>query len=356
MSDSQQLLQKCSSYAPTPTASDLGEMAKQMFSDSAAYTQGCDLSSYFGALAGKLSIGPMGLGGDASFAAQMNGLKKSGCQTFAANLGNFLNACYQAKCIINNDSTSQTQSITSSQNVNVIISGGSTVYNTNCPNGVNIKQAAKLNGRVIVHISTNAASAIKNVVEQAQQNTARQLAKIADGYQSTGSGLAAIQALQQKVVNQDQATALNNAIKNLNNEMALSQNITYEVLAGSTAINVFPCTINQDTIMNVQIASMISAAYSEDFKDSLKLFAKSSQGQTLSVVSAGAPNVVGDFVKNNLSYIIGVIVVVILGIFLLKFLKSKQGQELMSNGIGAVSKKMPAMSKLPITAFRRLKF
>jgi hypothetical protein len=335
---SDQLAQQCATQPQNPSISDLGEMAKQMFGNSAAMTQGCDMTSYYAALAGKGSVGPMGLGGSASFAGQMNGLKKSGCQTIAASLGNFLNACYQAKCIINNDKTSQTTTVTGLNSVNIVVSGGSTAYNTNCPGGTTINQTSNVSAKIITSISTTASNAIQSVVNQAQQTTAQQLAKIADGYQGTGSGAQIIQGLQQKVTNQDQATGLNNAIKTLNTTISSGNTVDYKVLANSSAINVFPCTITQDTLMNVQIASLISAAYSQDFKNSITAFSESTMGQTASVIAEGAPNVVGDFVKNNMMYIIGIVVVVILGFFVMKFMKSKQGQALMSKGMAKLSK------------------
>ena len=90
------------------------------------------------------------------------------------------------------------------------------------------------------------------------------------------------------------------------------------------------------------------------------MFAESKQGQTTSIIAEGAPNVVGDFVKNNMMYIIGVVVVVILGFFLMKFMKSKQGQELMSKGMsslkGAGSSSGGLGSLAKLAAFRKRKY
>jgi len=363
------LAQNCASYAPDVDPSDLGEMSKQMFSNSAALTQGCDLSSYYAALAGKMSVAG-GLA-SSSFAGQVSGLQKSGCQAFAASVGNFLNACYQAKCVVDNDSSSQTIAVTGLQNVNVIVSGGSTAYNTNCPTGVNITQTEQLNAKIISYISESAATAISNIVKQAQATTAQQLQQIKDGYQGTSSGATAIQGIQQKVTNQDQATNLNNTITSLNNNLQAKQNINYEALSGSTAINIFPCTVNQNTLMLVQIASILSTAYSDDFKSAISEFSTSKYGQVQSIISKGAPNVVGQLFKNNLGYIIGIVISVILAFFVLKFLKSKQGQELVSKGIasakggagglskggaGGLPKSVSGMGQLSeLAAFRRYK-
>ena len=122
---------------------------------------------------------------------------------------------------------------------------------------------------------------------------------------------------------QSQSTQVKNAITKVVNNYTVNQNGSINVAAGGVLTVSGPCNVNQTSMMDLQLANIISNAYTSSVSDSIAAFVSGEQGQATSVIAGGAPNVVGAFLENNWMYIIGAIAAVILGVFLLKFLKSK---------------------------------
>ena len=310
----------CQTYKPEQDDSNAGNMGSQLLNSMGA-SKSCDLTSFYASMAGKTSAGPAGMLGSAEFAAQMNGLKKSGCQVMAAVVGNYLNSIYQSRCFIENDASESISSATINQNSSFNVVGpGSKIT---CPGGINVTQTASMQVKSLGNISSSTASMIASITQAGLATTAQQVGKIKDGYQGTDSGAKFLQTIQDKLVEQSQSTQVKNAITKVVNNYTVNQNGSINVAAGGVLTVSGPCNVNQTSMMDLQLANIISNAYTSSVSDSIAAFVSGEQGQATSVISGGAPNVVGAFLENNWMYIIGAIAAVILGVFLLKFLKSK---------------------------------
>ena len=315
----QNLPSTCQTYQPEQDTSNAGNMGSQLLKQLGG-TQSCDLTSYYAALAGKTSAGPAGMLGSAEFAGQMNGLKKSGCQVLAAVVGNYLNSIYQSRCFIENDATSSTTNTTISQNANINVSGPGSKFTCS---KLDINQKAGMSVKSLTNISSSTDSTIASITQAGLATTAKQIGQIKDGYQGTDSGAKFLQTIQNKLVQQSQSTQIKDAITAVVNNYSVDQNGIINVTGGGVFTVDRACNLDQNAIIDLQLANIISNAYTSSVTDSIKQFVTGDQGQAASILSGGAPNVVGAFLENNWMYIIGAIAAVILGVFLLKFLKSK---------------------------------
>lgn len=327
MSDSNQynLPTSCQFYQPQQDTSNAGNMGSQLL-DSMGARQSCDLTSFYAAMAGKASAGPAGMFGGAEFSAQMNGLKKSGCQVMAAIVGNYLNSIYQSRCVIENDSTNTTTDVVIDQTAYLSAAGPGA--GITCSGGIDINMTGSISAKAISKISSSSASTIAGITQAGLATTAQQIGKIKEGYQGTSSGAKYLQTIQDKLVQASQSSSVKNAITSVVNKYTINQKGFIESLSGAPVVSGKQCTITTNALIDLQLANIISNAYTTDLKDAISAFVSGSQGQVTAVVSAGAPDVVGDMLKNNWMYIAGAIAAVILGLFLLKFLKSKNASKM----------------------------
>lgn len=315
----------CANYAPDLDTSNAGVMGSQLLKRLGANVS-CDLSSYYAAMAGKASAGPAGMFGNAEFSAQMNGLKKSGCQVLAAVVGNYLNSIYQARCVIENDSTNTVTSVEVSQNAYISAMGpGSSV---NCLGGIDISQSASIKCKALSNISSSSADAISDVVKAGMATTAGQIGQIKDGFQGTSSGAKYLQTIQDKLIQSSQDSSVKNAITAVINKYSVNPDGSIKAEFGATVNVSGVCKITQNSLLDLQLANIITNAYMATIASSLTSFLNSKEYQNTSVISSGAPDVVGDMLKNNWMYIVGAIVAVVFGVLLLKFAKSKNASKL----------------------------
>lgn len=342
---------QCSAYPPQGNADNVANAASTILSKMSAASQGCDLNSFNTAIAGQIS-GPLGMG-SAGFAAQASDLKKSGCQSLAAIVGNFTNSVYQARCIIENDDVSATTTVSIDQVVNLNAIGPGSSIQSNCPNGSNWTQNADIKAKVISTISKTSSAKIAEIVQQGLKNTADQIGQIKGGYQGTDSGFQALSSIQSKLQNASQSSQLSNTLTKLAENFSINQGFNYNAIAGGK-IGIVPCVWTANAIIDLQIANIVSAAYTSDITSAVSSFLKSTDSQKVSVISQGVPDSIGamfNALKSNWIVIVGIIVFLIIGVAAFKFMKSKQGQKLMqdaSNKIGA--------SKNISMAFRKKQF
>ena len=325
--DSSKLPSSCQSYPPEQDNSNAGVMGSQLLKSMGAQ-EGCDLQSYYAAIGGSASAGPGGMLGSAEFSAQMNGLKKSGCQVMAAVVGNYLNSIYQSRCVIENDSTNVVTNITIENDISFNAIGPNSVISSTCSN-LDWAQNATIQTKALSNISSSSATTIASVAQAGLATTAKQIGRIKEGFQGTSSGSKMIQAIQSKLIQASQSSQVKNAITNIVNKYQITNTMSMSAIAGGALQNIVPCKFTQNAVIDAQLASIISNAYTASVKDSISSFLKSEQGQAISVVSEGAPNVVGAMFANNWMYIVGAIVAVVLGLFLLKFLKSKNANKML---------------------------
>ena len=326
MADLSDLPQKCESYPPNDSTANAGNMAAGVL-DSIGGSQGCDLEQNSFSIGGKVA-GPFGLA-SAAFAAQSNNLKKSGCQTINAVVGNYLNSVYEARCIIQNDTFSSKQIVEINQQMFLNASGaGSVIENKNCPGGMRANLNATMKVTSISSISKSSSDQIARVVSQGMENTASQLQKINEGFQATGSGSTQLSDINSTIRQELNDNSINNTISEAISKYVINQTINAQALAGGKLINVMPCEWNATALMDMQLANVVSSAYSTSTTNAISAFLKSAQAQEQVVITEGAPNAVMAMFSDNMTSIIGVIVLLALAFGVYKFMGNKPGDKL----------------------------
>jgi hypothetical protein len=334
MSSSLNLPSKCNSYAPSKDTANLGAMGNALLDKMGIDREGCDLTSWNAAMAAKASAGPAGLAGKVEASIQASGLTKAGCQAIAVLLGNYYNSIYTARCIIENDKTSTISSLTLSQDASLnAIGPNSRIFcdslTTNLVGGITVK--------TISQISDTSISTIASVAQAGLSNTADQLGIVKDGFQSTDSGSKMIQGMQNELRTQAQDSNVKSAITQAKNMYTVNQNGSINATSGGTVTISGPCKITDNAWIDAQIANIVSNAYQTQISEAFKAFLSSKQSQKHISKNTGVPDDIGAMFKNNWMYIVGAVVAIVLGIILLKFLKSKNAAKL----IEKASKKAP---------------
>lgn len=321
-----------SNYKPVadPANNNIGTMGQMLLGKLSAATQDCNTSAFSAQMAGKMSMGPGGLFGGGSFGASTALTKNSGCQALQTVLGNYLNSIYQSRCLINNTSTVVTVTVTVDQNASMNASGaGTIIYPPNpstCPRP-SINQTVNLKLKDISTMSASTANDMASIVHQGLSNTCGQLMKQSTGFQATPQGLNQIQGIQSKVQQSMADSSITNAIQSASKKISITQNGS--INASNGAVIYAPCSIDQDSILDLQLAEVISEAYATTVKSELSAFLTSAQTQSATIKSAGSPNPFSMF-SNNWGIIIGAVVALILGVVVVKVIKSKTAQQAVS--------------------------
>ena len=309
---------------------NLGQIADQFLNNIGASKQACKLSSFDAAVSGSASMGPMSLGGSAQINANLNSLQKSGCSDLAIVLQNLYNSVAQAKCVITNLGNSSTTTTTVSQLIS--FTGGDNLKVTFPPGCSNPTwtQDATVTFNSFSNINSSVAQTLSSIAQQGLKNTVDQLQANKQGYASTTSGGVMVQGLQNIVSNKDFQTGITKNVSTILNSVNDTQSMP--LIVGNNVEIQLPCTLSQTSLIDLQAASIITAAYTGDFASQLSAFLDASVKQKQENVSSGVEALFDAF-KNNWSYIIAGIIFVIVGVMVLKFLKSKEGQKLVQTGI-----------------------
>jgi hypothetical protein len=305
-------------------------MGQMLLGKLSAATQDCDTDSFSAEIAGKMSMGLGGMLGGAKYDASITQDSNSGCQALQTVLGNYLNSIYQSRCLINNTSALVTVNITVDQNASISASGAGTIVyppNPSTCSRPSITQKVTLQLKDITKMSDSTASNMANIVSQGLQNTTGQLLTQSTGFQATPQGMNQIQAIQSKVKQSLADSSIANAIQNASRAIIVSQNGS--ITASNGAIVYAPCTIDQNSILDLQLAEIISEAYAATVSSELSAFLTSAQTQSADIKNAGAPNAFS-MLSNNWGIIIGAVVALILGVVVVKVIKSKTAQDALS--------------------------
>ena len=321
-----------SNYQPVPDPSNnnIGTMGEMLLGKLSAASQDCDTSSFSAQMAGKMSMGPMGLFGGGEIGASTAFVKTSGCQALQTVLGNYLNSIYQSRCLINNTSSVSSTTVTVEQNASITASGAGTKVlppdPSTCPRP-SIKQKVNLQLKDLSTMNTDTSNTMASIVHQGLSNTCEQLASQSTGFQATPQGLSAIQGIQSKVNQSLSDSTITDNIQSVSKTISVSQNGS--ITASNGAIVYAPCSIDQDSILDLQLAEIISEAYATTVSSELSAFLTSAQKASVDIKSAGSPNPFGMF-SNNWGIIVGVVIALILGVVVVKVIKSKTAQQAVS--------------------------
>jgi hypothetical protein len=342
--------QQCQSAPVDMPPDTLSSIQNSLLSQLGTTKTPCNMSSFNAAMKGSIS-GPLGMA-SGSYGADINSLNKTGCGDVGIVLQNLVNSVVQAKCSMTNLGNTANNTVTAAQLMTVKVGNNSTVY---FPPDAEWTQNLNLTFKSYSNINSSVAQTISAIAQQGLSNTLKQLQANSNGYASTTSGSTLISNMQQNLSNKDTQSLITNNITKAINTINTSQTIGFA--AGDNSTLYLPKTLSQNALVDLQIASIITSAYSGDMSSQLKTFLDNSVIQTQKNKSGGVEDLLNALGGSGgiLPLIIGAVVVIGLGLVLMKFMKSKQGQDMM----GSLSKKAGTLSQpgsLPISAFRRRRF
>lgn len=319
---SQGYQQKCQKVPVDISPDTLSSIQQSLFSQLGITKTTCSMNSFNAAASASVS-GPLGLG-SGSLSGDINDLNKSGCGDAGIILQNCYNSIEQAKCALTNLGETSETTVNASQLISVK-GGDNTVINA--PPDADWTQDMNVTYTVYSSIGSTIAQTLSTIAQQGLTNTLNQLQANKNGYASTTSGSTLITDTQQMLSNKDTQDSITQNISKAIEDIDVSQNII--ITGGNNSVINLPRTLDQNSIQNLQIAGIITSAYSGDIASQLSSFLKSSLTQKQQNTSGGLEDLFKAMEGNgSLYYIIGAIALIILGLIAIKFLKSKQGQKM----------------------------
>ena len=335
--------QKCQNIPTDMSPDTLSSIQNSLFSQLGTTKTACSMNSFNAAMSGSVS-GPLGMGGG-SASGDINSLNKTGCGDVGVVLQNLINSVVQTKCAMTDLGNTADNTVTAAQLMTVKVGNNSTVY---IPPDAEWTQNLNLTFKSYSNINSTVAQTISAIAQQGLSNTLNQLQANKNGYASTSSGSTLISTMQQNLSNKDTQNSITKNITKAINTIKTSQNIIFS--AGDNSTLYLPKKLSQNSVVDLQIASIITSAYSGDMASQLKTFLDNSVKQTQKNTSGGLEDLMNAMKSGGImTLIIGAVVVIALGLVLMKFLKSKQGQDM----VGSLSKKA---GSIPVAAFRRRRF
>ena len=319
---------KCPNGQTPVEDSNVGTMG-DMLLEKLNIPKSCNTASFSLGVAAEANVGLFAQGKAASQLASVN---NSGCEAVSVLIGNYLNSVYLSKCIINDTKISSTKDIDIRQSANVSASGGGIVHPpVDCPGGSSINQTVHLSLKDLTRLDTVTQNKIGEVVKQGMANTVDQLLQQKTGFQSTSQGLKDLTAIQSKITTISSDTTIQKAYNEAQETIRSYQSADQSANgAGSQIWQI--CKINQESIMELQIATIISNAYASTISSELSAFMQTALSKSVEIESAGAPNIFeAVFGGGNWMIIAGVVVALIIGFIAIKFMKSKKGQAALGN-------------------------
>lgn len=253
-------------------------------------------------------------------------------------------------CIINNTDSSVVTTTTLTQNIDMSAIGPGSQYIIQCSGGLDITQTAGLTVNKLAKLSQTDQNSINQIVQNGLKNTADQIGQIKDGYQGTSEGGQFLSTIQNKITTSLQKGYISNNLTTALSKYSTTQVIDQDAINGGFVQLIVDgaCTLDQNSYMKLQLADIISGAYTNDIMDSVTSFLTSKTSQDTSVISSGAPCVTCDVFKNNWMIIVGAVVVLVLGVGLIGILKSKRVQD-------AIAKQMSQASKAEFSFKRKFR-
>jgi hypothetical protein len=322
---SAELPQTCgNNYKPEADAGNAGVMASMLLDKLKAASQGCDTSSMAAALAFKSNaLGLVGVEG----AGSLNLSDVHGCQLLQSIVGNYLNSVYTSRCIIQNSTNTAATEVVNIASVSFSAYGPGSVVNqpVNCPNGPTVIQNVQTVLKNFANLSVQSKSDIAQTVKQGMATTVDQLMKQTTGAGATPQGSASLTTINNKVETQDMMTQLSNASNSVQNKITQMAKGDFNAYNGGSTFA--PCLINQNSVLDLQLAEIISEAYATTMTGEISAFMTATVKQIAEVENKAPPSAL-DIFKNPdfMSIIIGLAVLVIAAVIGYKYMKSKKGK------------------------------
>ena len=309
-------------YKPQTDASNAGTMAQMLMNKLAAATQGCDTKSMAASLSYKASAGLGGMLGGAEGRASLNMSSVDGCQALQSVVANYLNSIYTSRCIINNNTNTTGLIVTNTTNINSVASGAGSVlsFPPDCPTGPNITVSSITTLKNFSSLSVETQTQIANTVKSGMTQTLAQLQNITSAAGGTPQGSANLSTVQQKFQNEDMLTQLNNASSSVQNQITQLTNLNFAAYDGGKN-STFPCVINTNSILDLQLAEIISEAYSTSVKGEIAAVMASAISSTSTIKNLAPPSAL-DMFNSPWSAIAGIAGAIVLAIIVVMVVKS----------------------------------
>ena len=320
MSSFQNNPSSCSNnYKPDADPGNAGKMANLLMSKLQAATQGCSTTQVAAAMSYKASAGLGGMLGGMSGSASLNVAKVDGCQALQSVVANYLTSIYTARCIINNNTNTAGVSVSNTTNINSVASGAGSVlsFPPECPSGPNITVTAVTTLKNFSSLSIETKTAIADTVQSGMNTTLAQLQNITSAAGGTPQGSANLSTLQQKFKNENMLTQLNNAGSSVQNQITQLTNLNFAAYNGGKN-STFPCTINTNSILDLQLAEIISEAYSTSMKGEIAAVMASAISSSSTIKNLAPPSALDSGPWSAIAGIVGAIVLAIIVVMVVK--------------------------------------
>ena len=320
MSSFQNNPSSCSNnYKPDADPGNAGKMANLLMSKLQAATQGCSTTQVAAAMSYKASAGLGGMLGGMSGSASLNVAKVDGCQALQSVVANYLTSIYTARCIINNNTNTAGVSVSNTTNINSVASGAGSVlsFPPECPSGPNITVTAVTTLKNFSSLSIETKTAIANSVKSGMTNTLAQLQNITSAAGGTPQGSANLSTVQQKFQNEDMLTQLNNSGSNVQNQITQLASFNFAAYNGGR-VETFPCTINANSILDLQLAEIISEAYASSMKGEIAAVMSGAISSRSTIKNLAPPSALDGGAWSAIAGIVGAIVLAIIVVMVVK--------------------------------------
>jgi hypothetical protein len=306
-------------YKPNADASNAGTMAQMLMNKLAAATQGCDTKSMAASLSYKASAGLGGMLGGAEGRASLNMASVDGCQALQSVVANYLNSIYTSRCIINNNTNTAGVIVTNTTNINSVASGAGSVlsFPPDCPGGPNITVSSITTLKNFSSLSIETQTQIANTVKSGMTQTLAQLQNITSAAGGTPQGSANLSTVQQKFQNEDMLTQLNNSSSSVQNQITQLTNLNFAAYNGGKNTT-FPCVINTSSILDLQLAEIISEAYSTSVKGEIAATMAGAISSTSTIKNLAPPSALDSGPWSAIAGIVGAIVLAIIVVMIVK--------------------------------------
>ena len=301
---------------PTGSPQNAGQMGAQLLNKMGITT--CKTSS--SESAGKFEA--KALLASVSGAISKSSSSTSGCSDVSLLLNSFTNTVNEATCNSTSASNSTALTVTAVQNINFSSSGAGSIVEPSptCPNA-SVSQSVNMNISFVSKFTADLQSSITNSISNHMSTFTNTLSKTNTAFGATPQGKTSVQALNDANQTDSIQQNLSSAISKMKVSVDANQNMTFEATNGGSLY--YPCVINQNDVIILQITSVVSDTIANTFGNAIQGYFTAHQKYVDDTTSSGAPSALTTSFGSSMGmYIVGGILVVGLIVVAVYFMKS----------------------------------
>lgn len=295
----------CPPSQPLQNPTGAGTMGKQLLGKLGIAT--CSTQAQSASAAIKASF--MGL---ASMSGAISEASSSsyGCDDINAVLNAYSTNLNDFNCIVQQDSNTASTAIISNQSVN-FTTGPYAAYSQVIPapgcTNPQLTQATSIKLYQVTNLSEGGKTQVVNSTNTAVNNFRKQAVAITNGYGATPQGQKDLQALQDSVSQNNNTTNITKSLNNISLSVTSGNTLNFVVNAPHSTVE-YPCSIDQQTLIDIQTSSVLSEYWNSTMGDSLRNYLKNSQSYSLKEDNKGQPSAMDIFKGGSLSKILMAVV------------------------------------------------